>query len=249
MEKIRQPFQGVWNIVRFNWQFYILSGGFLLLLVVLYNYPGTALRPYILIIGVLVLLPIVISLAVSYYVYDLSGLYELKWIDNNTPNDKIRIININAGFDETSVLLQQKFPNAQLEVLDFYDPLKHTEVSIKRARKAYPPFPGTKTVTTTHLPFTDDTADKIFVIFAAHEIRNEAERIIFFKELKRIIKPGGEIIITEHLRDLPNFMAYNIGFTHFYAKATWLRVFGAAGLTIKKEQKLTAFISTFILIK
>ncbi len=246
---MRQPFQGVWNIVRFNWQFYVLSGGFLLLLVLLYNLLDTPLQVYILIVGLLVLLPIVVSLVVSYYVYDLSGLYELKWIDSSMPDDKLRIVNINAGFDETSVLLQQKFPNAQLEVLDFYDPKKHTEVSIKRARAAYPPFPGTKAVTTTHLPVGDDTADKIFVIFAAHEIRDEAERMIFFKELKRIMKPTGEIVITEHLRDMPNFMAYNIGFMHFYSKPTWHKVFASAGLAIKKEKKLTAFISTFTLTK
>jgi len=249
MEKMRQPFQGVWNIMRFNWQFYVLSGGFLLLLIVLYNYLDMPLRLYLLIVGLLVLLPVIISLSVSYYVYDLSGLYELKWIDNNIPNDKIRMVNINAGFDETSVLLQQKFPNAQLEVLDFYDPKKHTEVSIKRARKAYPPFPGTISVATDHLPIADSTADKIFVIFAAHEIRNDNERIIFFRELKRLMKPTGEIIITEHLRDLANFMAYNIGFMHFYSKPTWLSIFGAAGLTVKKEQKLTPFISSFTLTK
>jgi ubiquinone/menaquinone biosynthesis C-methylase UbiE len=249
MERMRQPFQGVWNIMRFNWQFYILSGGFLILLVLLANYLDTPFRIYVLIAGLLVLLPIIISLVVSYYVYDLSGLYNLKWIDNAASDEKIRIININAGFDETSVLLQQKFPNAELEVLDFYDPAKHTEVSIKRARKAYPPFPGTRSVTTDHLPVADNTADKIFVIFAAHEIRDEAERINFFKELKRVIKPTGGIIITEHLRDLPNFMAYNIGFLHFYSKPAWLRVFWSAGLTIKKEQKLTAFISTFTAAK
>jgi ubiquinone/menaquinone biosynthesis C-methylase UbiE len=249
MEKMRQPFQGVWNIVRFNWQFYVLSGGFLLLLVLLCNYLDASLRVYVWIIGLLVLLPVIISLAVSYYVYDLSGLYELKWIDNSIPNEKIRIVNINAGFDETSILLQQKFPNAQMEVLDFYDPEKHTEVSIKRARKAYPPYAGTKTATTAHLQIADNTADKIFVIFAVHEIRNEAERINFLKELKRIIKPTGEIIITEHLRDLPNFMAYTIGFLHFYSKPTWHKVFQSAGLMIKKEKKVTLFISTFLLTK
>ena len=248
MEKMRQPFQGVWNIMRFNWQFYVLSGGFLLLLLLLANFIP-AIQIYLLVAGLLVLLPIVISLAVSYYVYDLSGLYQLKWIDDTTGDSKSRIVNTNAGFDETSVLLNKKFPNDELGVLDFYDPVKHTEVSIKRARTAYPPFPGTISVTTDHLPLADSVVDKIFVIFAAHEIRNEEERIIFFKELARIIKPTGEIIITEHLRDLPNFMAYTIGFLHFYSKATWHRVFRSAGLTIKKEKKVTAFISTFTLSK
>ena len=249
MEKIRKPFQGVWNIVRFNWHFYVLSFGVLLLLLLFSNYTNSTFRPYLFIVGLLIFLPTFISLSVSYYVYDLSGLYNLNWVTDFIDTERNTIVNINAGFDETSILLKNKFPNSELLVFDFYDPKKHTEVSIKRARKAYALFPSTKSVTTTNLPTLDNSADKIFVIFAAHEIRNEQERIEFFKELKRVLKPAGQIFITEHLRDIPNFLAYNIGFLHFYSKQTWLDIFELTGLTLKKEQKITAFISTFTLTK
>ncbi|ALL04250.1 hypothetical protein AQ505_01325 [Pedobacter sp. PACM 27299] len=159
------------------------------------------------------------------------------------------IININAGFDETSVILGKRFMAAELIVLDFYDPLIHTEVSIKRARKAYPAFPGTRNVTSDNLQLEENSADKIFVILSAHEIRNKEERIRFFKELKRLIKPSGQIFIVEHLRDKVNFMAYSIGFLHFYSKSTWFEVFQAAELKIQNEIKITPFISTFILEK
>lgn len=71
----------------------------------------------------------------------------------------------------------------------------------------------------------------------------------FFNELKRILKPKGEIVITEHLRDVSNFLAYNIGFFHFYSKSTWLKIFKSAELNMQKEEKLTSFISTFTLSK
>ena len=64
--------------------------------------------------------------------------------------------------------------------LDFYEPQKHTEVSIKRARKAYPPSPDTKHVKSTLLPLADKSVDNLFVIFSAHEIRDSNERISFF---------------------------------------------------------------------
>lgn len=246
---MRKPFQGVWNIVRFNWHFYVLSLGVLLLLLLLSNYTNSTLRLYLLVIALLIFLPTLISLSVSYYVYDLSGLYNLNWVTDFIDTERNTIVNINAGFDETSILLKNKFPNSELVVFDFYDPKKHTEVSIKRARKAYPLFPNTKSVTTNNLPMLDNSADKIFVIFAAHEIRNEQERLGFFKELKRVLKPTGEIFITEHLRDVSNFLAYNIGFLHFYSKQTWLQTFQLAELTLKSEQKITPFISTFTLTK
>ena len=89
-------------------------------------------------------------------------------------------------------MLQTKFKNAELIALDFYDPKKHTEVSIKRAREAYPPFANTTQIQTSHLQLESNSADKIFVILSAHEIRNENERITFFKELTRVIKPSGQ---------------------------------------------------------
>jgi ubiquinone/menaquinone biosynthesis C-methylase UbiE len=250
MEQIRKPFQGVWNIIRFNWHFYVLSIVFVLFVVLLNNYLKGFLHFAINVMLCLILLTTFISLFISWYIYDLSDLYKLSWLKESIASETpIKIININAGFDEMSTLLQDKFRNATLQVFDFYDEQKHTEVSIKRARKAYPSFPGTIVIKTNHLPLQDNSVDIIIAFLAAHEIRNDNERILFFKELIRVLKSGGHIIVTEHLRDTANFFAYNIGFFHFHSKATWINTFKASGLRIEKEKKNTPFISTFILAK
>jgi SAM-dependent methyltransferase len=244
---MRKPFQGVLNIIRFNWHFYIMAIGLAMLLLLLAGNVGATLQAYVYLAAVLVIGTTMISLLVSLYVYDLSGLYGFKWIE--AQQSERLIVNINAGFDETSALLQSKFKQAELIALDFYDPAKHTEVSIKRARRAYLPFPNTRQTETHDLPLSGNAADKIFVILAAHEIRNELERARFFKELSRVLKPSGQLYVTEHLRDVPNFMAYNIGFLHFFSRACWLRTFASANFTLRQEIKLTPFISTFILDK
>ncbi len=92
-----------------------------------------------------------------------------------------QLVNINAGFDETSLLLKEKYPDSDLIVFDFYDPVKHTEISIERARKAYPQFPGTTKISTNNIPLKDNSADYIFLLLAAHEIRNDEERIDVFQ--------------------------------------------------------------------
>lgn len=249
METMRKPFQGVWNIIRFNWHFFVLSTGFLVLIATAPLWLGEEYQVYAAILFCLVLAPIVVSLAVSYYVYDLSNLYQLTWLNSLKINPKSKIVNINAGFDETSALLQHRYPNAELAVLDFYDPAKHTEVSIQRARKAYPPYPGTQTVTTAQLPFDNQSIDTAFLILAAHEIRDDEERTAFFKELGRVLKPTGQVVVVEHLRDWPNFLAYTIGFLHFHSKNTWQKNFRESHFNIQKEIKITPFISCFILEK
>jgi hypothetical protein len=196
MDKIRKPFQGVWNIIRFNWHFYVLAFGFVL---VILFFRGSFSAANLIVTNILLFIIIIstlISLLVSTYIYDFSNLYTLSWLDKLQHNEHEKIVNINAGFDETSYLLKDKFKNCELTVLDFYDPTKHTEVSIKRARKVYPPFPNTQQVTTTDLPLQDNSADKIFTILSAHEIRNEEERKSFFQELRRALSPTGQIIVT-----------------------------------------------------
>jgi ubiquinone/menaquinone biosynthesis C-methylase UbiE len=249
MEPLRKPFQGIWNIIRFNWHFYLLSIGFALLI---FSLKGFLPTHYIILSNILCFLIMaisVISLLISFYVYDLSSLYKLNWLNELSITKSCKLVNVTAGFDESSILFKNKFPGADLLVYDFYDPIKHTEISIKRARKAYPAFQGTLQVSTSSLPLKDNFVDNVFVILSAHEIRNENERNIFFNELKRILKHNGKIVVVEHLRDIPNFLAYNIGFFHFTAKSSWYRTFKNADMNLYKEIKITPFITTFILAK
>jgi SAM-dependent methyltransferase len=249
MDKLRKPFQGVWNIIRFNWHFYVMSiVAIFILLLGCYNLTGI-FREVAFGLVIFITASTLISLLISCLIYDFSNLYKFTWLDKNQNYENGKIVNINAGFDETSNFLKCKFANSDFSVFDFYDPAKHTEVSIKRARKAYPPFPNTEKITTSHLPLQDNSTDKVFAILSAHEIRNADERISFFKEFYRVLKPTGKIIVTEHLRDTANFLAFNFGFFHFYSKKTWLNTFQSSGFKVAEEMKITPFISTFILVK
>jgi ubiquinone/menaquinone biosynthesis C-methylase UbiE len=249
MESIRKPFQGVWNIIRFNWHYYLLSVGFVALIFLFRNNFNSTFRVAANVLVIAIFCSTLFSLIVSFYIYDLSDLYKFSWLNNLKQCDKENIININAGFDETSNLLKSKFENSELFVVDFYDRTKHTEISIRRARKAYFPFPNTRQISTSYLPVEDNSADKVFSILSAHEIRNDEERVTFFQEINRVLSASGQIIVTEHLRDTVNFLAYNIGFFHFYSKPSWLKTFHLSGLKVAKEIKITPFITTFILEK
>lgn len=249
MDTLRKPLQGVYNILRFNWHFYALAIVAIAVLRCIGIYSPTFQSLTWLVI-VLITFSTIISLLVSMYVYDFSNFYQLNWLNQAAEINKgSNLLNIHAGFDESSALLQSKFPESNLQVFDFYNPIQHTEVSIKRARKAYPEFPGTRQINTTSLPLADQSVDHIFLILAAHEIRDESERILFFKELSRVLKANGSIIVVEHLRDSFNFMAYNIGFFHFLSASTWKSTFSKAGLIIKTQGKITPFLTSYSLTK
>jgi len=98
-------------------------------------------------------------------------------------------------------------------------------------------------------PFVTGAADAVFVLLTAHEIRNDAERVVFFTEVRRLLKTDGVVVVVEHLRDLPNFIAYNIGFFHFLSKKIWIKTFDNAKLHVEKKFNITPFLSVFILNK
>lgn len=242
----RSRWLGVKHIVWFNWHFYLLAILLIAVLCVGYQYTDGLISLLLLLMLTGATLTLIVSLLVSWYVYDLSGLYSLNWLSNFIPASGT-LINIHAGFDETSALLQVRYPQKDLRVFDFYDPEKHTERSIARARKAYPPFAGTVSIATTAPTLPVKDADTILLILAAHEIRNDSERAAFFRTLKRSLLPGGSIVVAEHLRDLPNFLAYTAGAFHFLSWSSWQKTFDDAGLQIVSRKKINPFIHLIVL--
>src|SRR6266568_744277 len=118
MAAIRKPFQGVWNIIRFNWHFYVLSIA-LVLFISTFNHLLINDTIWGDVICSLILLVTISSLLVSWYIYDLSKLYTLDWLNEVAGEGEV-IVNIHAGFDETSILLKEKYAPAEFIVFDFY---------------------------------------------------------------------------------------------------------------------------------
>lgn len=246
MEEARKPFQGVLNILSFNRHFYFIGMGVLIVLLFLANL--FQLPPYVFwLIFVAFFYGLIMPLIVSAYVYDFSGYYYFRWLRKviNGEKEVKQIVNINAGFDETSFILDDNFPKAEIKVFDFYNAKRHTEPAIVRARKVSHVFPNTQVISSDHIPMEDNSVDIVFLLSAVHEIRSNKEKAIFLKECHRICKPDGQVIMVEHLRDFPNFLAFTIGFTHFFSKATWRKAFQRAGFSSFEEIKFTPFMSIF----
>ncbi len=242
----RHSLQGVWTVVRFNWH---LQAAALALTSAFLSAPmmldGTAAVVAIT-VGLGILCSIILSLIATWWAYDASGLYQMDWLVPEIGDAK-QAANIHAGFDECSEWLATRFPEASWKVFDFYDPEKHTEISIRRARKASPPVPGTVSVRADALPLSDASLDRVLLFLAAHEVRNHDERVRFLREIRRVLNPQGRAIVTEHLRDAANIAAYSLGAWHFHTRREWLRTFEEGGFRVTRKIRNNRFITTFIL--
>ncbi|HEY5406069.1 MAG TPA: methyltransferase domain-containing protein, partial [Ginsengibacter sp.] len=190
---------------------------------------------------------LIMPLIVSAYVYDFSGYYNFNWFKgyNLNDSDTKQIVNINAGFDETSFIIKNIFPQSDLKVFDFYNAERHTEPAIIRARKVSLVYPDTQQIISNSILLKDNSIDIIFLLSAVHEIRSQEEKIEFLKECHRVCKPGATVIMVEHLRDFPNFLAFSVGFTHFFSRNVWKKAFEQAGFSSFAETKFTPFMSIF----
>lgn len=217
----------------FGLSFYINSGMFVL-----------ALR----ILGALIILNIMASLVASYILYDNSDLYELKSLKGTVDFGKTKsAILVHASFDPLSKRLEEKYPNLNLTVCDIYGNRHEHEKGIETSKQIFPPNPKEIKISPEKLPFEDKSQDVILALTSLHEILDHEQRVLFFKEAKRILKNDGVIIVSEQFRDTTNFVFFNIGAFHFLSQKQWKRAISSAGLQIISNQKITPFANMLIL--
>lgn len=246
---LRGRYQGLQQIVNFNWRMYVAAVAAVGAVAV--AWPFLTLPERIgLAIGIApALFWLASSLLVSHYVYDRSSLYELDWLARALGRPVRSWINIHSGWDECSGQLEAIFPEAAGQVVDIFDPATMTENSIRRARRLNRCGPSEAMGRYDALPFCNHSFDTAFCIFAAHELRRRRQRVVLFSEIARVLGREGELVVVEHVRDWRNFLAFGPGFLHFFSCAEWRRAASEAGFTLRTEFTFTPFVRVFILGK
>jgi ubiquinone/menaquinone biosynthesis C-methylase UbiE len=247
----RGRFEGVAKIIRFNTRFYLGSalgvvGGVLVL--TLRGLPMW-LKAAVMVGTALILFWTVSSLVVSWYVYDHARVMQWEWMRSSVRHVPSRWANIHAGLDESTASLRHLLPGTDGVVIDIYDPHTMTEPSIARARRMYSATESFEIGSAKALPLPDADCDAVFLLFAAHELRDPEDRTQLLREAHRVLKNDGRIFLVEHLRDLPNFVAFGPGFLHFQACRSWLRSIGEARFAVTEQRGVTPFVRCFTLRK
>src|SRR5688572_7429231 len=240
--------------VRFNWPFYAVALAVVTIApVVIPQLPVAAwIRIPLYAATGLVGMWLVASLAASWIVYDRSRLMDWDWILQALGFHPASWINIHAGHDESTPALRALFSDAHGRVFDIFDPAAMTEASIVRARLGR----GTQDshgklqaerADYRRLPLPTGTIDAAMLLLSAHELRSDEARAALFTELRRVLGPGGRIVVAEHLRDWANFFAYGPGVLHFHSRRTWVRCFARHRFDVHREFSITPFVRIFVL--
>jgi SAM-dependent methyltransferase len=237
---------GALRIFLYNWPVYVGSwlASFVLVLV-----SGTVPEGWRLLVmlgaGVAVGWSLV-SLLVSRYVYDHSALVPGKWLPSLLPAPLRTWATVHAGLD-AEVDVDAALGAGCVARLDIFDAQCMTSPSIVRARTRTPRAHLATPCRPTALSLGDAACDAVVVAFTAHEIRDRSVREQFFEELRRAVRPGGRVLVVEHLRDVANFAAFGPGFLHFLPQNEWRRLAAHARLTVASETRITPWVMALAL--
>jgi SAM-dependent methyltransferase len=237
----------VLQILKFNWRMYLATAVGACAAWFIAPLLPAPLRAALLIGAAPAVFWMASSLLVSHYVYDRFPLYDLHWLQRSLAHVPRRWINIHAGWDETSALVAQIFPDGIGEAVDIYDPRVMTETSIRQARQANRSAIAATPALFDALPFEKASVDAAFAIFAAHELRRHDQRVKFFREVARILTSRGEFVLVEHARDWQNLLAFGPGFLHFFSRRAWHSAAADAGVAVRTEFKMTPFVRVYIM--
>src|SRR5215469_11532463 len=97
----RRPYQGVVQILKFNWQSYVVTAGAIGVALLAVPFLPGPYRVALLLGTAPPLFWMISSLLVSHYVYDRSPLYDLSWVCSTLSRTPRRWISIHCGLDET----------------------------------------------------------------------------------------------------------------------------------------------------
>jgi ubiquinone/menaquinone biosynthesis C-methylase UbiE len=98
-----------------------------------------------------------------------------------------------------------------------------------------------------HLPVPTGTIDVAPAAALGARASNRQTRGALFNELRRVLGPGGRVVVAEHLRDWANFLAFGPSFLHFHSRHAWSRCFNRARFAIQSEFPITPFVRVFVL--
>lgn len=187
----------------------------------------------------------VASVAAFHWMFDRSPLLEGSWIQDCASSPVQRWIQVSVALEQTTLPLERVFPEAVGQLFDLFSSERMQEPAVRRARASSAIAPSLP-VAPEAFPADDGSSDLTVVTLAAHELRRRSDREALFRELARVTRADGSIVVVEHLRDLPALLAFGPGVLHFYPRRTWLDLAARTGLSAVQEFPLSPFVRVFV---
>ncbi len=244
-------FQGTSRYIKSHWPTYFFGygGGIVLSIAIIamstyrgwYSFVILGLTAFLLLAFFLS-----ISLLAANRIYDGYRISEaLVLLSDVKPSDTI--IHIGLGRKNLAIELSRHLTTGKIIVVDIYNPQIMPSRELARARRqAIRPNPDPRLSwrdgSINILPFPDSSVSAITMSETVGEIWQQGDQGQLFKEICRILKPGGSALFAERLRTPTNLIALGPSAFRLHSVNHLARVLAESGLEVSDQTSIVELI-------
>ena len=246
-------FQGTARHVYAQWPGYLLRYGGLVLAFLLI---GTGLA-----IGWQVLVALGVVLLAAVFFLMLAALWtanKLYDTDSLQVNDLLfamsqalptnNFANIDLGLRQQAIMLSRHLTTGKITVIDVYNPQLTGDAALARARRQAPspkPDPRLRWYDgQIHLlPLPDSSVTAVFMFQVLSEFSQEGDRVALLREVRRILKPNGRLLIAEQTASWLNWLIVGTNTAKLQPVEYWHDLLQDAGLHVSREENIQGLIN------
>ena len=195
--------------------------------------------------GVLLQVPLLLTAAfalagvgVVLLVYSVFGLYRMyghpslryyrRLLALGGVRDGMTVADVHIGTYRTAFALADLLPSSTIHSIDCWDlDGPPAEAAVSDVRDLEPAPTGHARIRPARaaafaLPLADASCDAVVFGFGTHEIPRGAPREKLLAEARRILRPGGRLLLFEHGTDLHNYVIFGPVIHHVTRREEWL---------------------------
>lgn len=168
-----------------------------------------------------------------------------------------RFAHVGLGLRRTPVELGRRLTRGQLTVIDVYNPQLAPDPALTRARipagspQMPPPDPRLhwRDGQIDMLPLPDSSVPVVTVDRTLGHLWQHGDRLLLLREIRRILIPGGKLLLAEEARTRTAFLAWGPAALQRQPLLYWPTILAEAGFHIRKEKDVRDLVHYFVAAK
>jgi SAM-dependent methyltransferase len=157
---------------------------------------------------------------------------------------------INMAFRQWAIELAHRLTSGQAIVIDVYSPQWAANRALARRRRQMPhaipdPRLDWRAGEISLLPLPNDSVSTAILCQIMGEFWQAGDREVLLKEIFRILKPNGRILVAERARTQINWLVMGPRALSLPTKEQWRQHFSNAGFHLRSEREMAGLIHCF----
>ncbi len=161
-------------------------------------------------------------------------------------NDSVACIDL--GLKQQALTVGAQLVSGKLYVLDVYNPQWNTGQALQRTR-SYAPLTVSDPRIIWYdspinlLPLPNNSVTAVFLPQILSEFNQHGDRETLLREIRRILKPNGRLLLSERMTTQTNWLTLAPGITRMQPPEYWQTLLEETGFEIRRKEDLQGLIS------